>query len=56
MYVYTVNGDSLTEKTKFRVAGDITVIKYSGDGQTIAVASGKSIVLFDSASYQVNIA
>ena len=54
MYVYTVSGDSLTEKTKFRVTGEITVIKYSTDGQTVAVTSGKNIILFDSASYQVN--
>ncbi len=54
MYVYTVNGDTLSAKTTISVGEQITVIAYSPDGKSVAVTSGKSIVVFDAANYQVH--
>ena len=53
MYVYSVVGDKFTEKTKFRTSGEISAMAYSRDGQSLAVASGRSILVYSTANYEV---
>ena len=53
VYVYTVSGDKLTEKTTITTANEITVVAYSPNGEELAVSSGRSIIIYDAASYQV---
>lgn len=52
VHIYTVSGSNLSEKTKFSVAGEISTIAYSPDGESLAVSSDRTILIFDSASYQ----
>ena len=53
MHVYTLNGNSLTEKKAFQAGKEVVAAEYSPDGTTLAIGSGRSVLLFDSASYQV---
>lgn len=52
--MYTLKGDSLTEKTTFQAGKEVVTAEYSPDGATLAIGSGRSVLLFDSASYQVS--
>lgn len=51
--VYTLAGDSLSEKKTFKSSGEISDMAYSPDGANLAVAEARSIVLYDAASYEV---
>ena len=53
MYVYSVAGDKFTQKTKFRTSGEISAIAYSRDGQSLAVTSGRSILVCSTSNYEV---
>ena len=53
VYVYTLAGDSLSEKTSFSVSGEISAMAYSPDGESLAVTSDRTVMVYDSASYQV---
>ena len=55
MYVYTVSGNDLTEKTKFQVTGEISSMAYSPNGEFIAVTSGRNILVYETGSYQVGL-
>jgi len=52
VYVYTVSGNDLTEKTKFQVTGEISSMAYSPNGEFIAVTSGRNILVYETGSYQ----
>ncbi|CAI8058234.1 WD repeat-containing protein 1 [Geodia barretti] len=52
VHVYTLSGDSLTEKKSFQAGKEVVAAEFSPDGATLAISSGRSILLFDSASYQ----
>jgi WD40 repeat protein len=52
VHVYTLNGNSLTEKKAFQAGKEVVAAEYSPDGTTLAIGSGRSVLLFDSASYQ----
>lgn len=52
--MYTLKGDSLTEKKAFQAGKEVVTAEYSPDGATLAIGSGRSVLLFDSASYQVS--
>ena len=51
--MYTLAGDELSEKKSFKVSGEIAAMAYSPNGEDLAVTAGRSIVILDSASYQV---
>ena len=51
--MYTLNGSSLTEKKSFQAGKEVVTAEYSPDGAMLAIGSGRSVLLFDSASYQV---
>ena len=53
MHVYTLSGSSLTEKKSFQAGKEVVTAEYSPDGAMLAIGSGRSVLLFDSASYQV---
>lgn len=53
MHVYTVSGNSLTEKKSFQAGKEVVGAEYSPDGNTLAINSGRSILLFDTDNYQV---
>ena len=53
MHVYTLTGDSLTEKKSFQAGKEVVAAAYSPDGATLAISSGRSVLLYDSASYEV---
>ena len=55
VYVYTVSGNDLVEKTKFQVKGEISSMAYSPNGEFLAVASGRNILVHETASYQVSL-
>ena len=52
VYVYSVAGDKFTQKTKFRTSGEISAIAYSRDGQSLAVTSGRSILVCSTSNYE----
>lgn len=52
--MYTLKDDSLTEKKTFQAGKEVVTAEYSPDGATLAIGSGRSVLLFDSASYQVS--
>lgn len=51
--VYSVSGDSLTEKTTIETSEEISAVSYSPNGDLLAVTSGRSVCTYDVASYQV---
>lgn len=51
--MYTLSGNSLTEKKSFQAGKEVVVAEFSPDGNTLAIGSGRSVLLFDSANYQV---
>ena len=51
--MYTLSGDALTEKKAFQAGKEVVVADFSPDGATLAIASARCILLFDSASYEV---
>lgn len=53
MHVYTLTGDSLTEKKSFQAGKEVVAAAYSPDGAILAISSGRSVLLYDSASYEV---
>ena len=55
VHVYTLNGDTLTEKKAFQAGKEVVAAEFSPDGATLAVSSGRSVLLFDSASYEVSL-
>ena len=55
MYVYTVSGNDLSEKTKFQLNGEISSLAYSPNGEFLAVTSGRNIMVHETASYQVRL-
>jgi hypothetical protein len=52
VHVYTLSGDKLTEKKSFQAGKEVVAAEFSPDGATLAVSSGRSVFLYDSASYQ----
>ena len=52
VYVYTVSGNDLSEKTKFQLNGEISSLAYSPNGDFLAVTSGRNIMVHETASYQ----
>ena len=55
VYVYTVSGNDLSEKTKFQLNGEISSLAYSPNGEFLAVTSGRNIMVHETASYQVRL-
>ena len=53
MYVYTVSGTGLTEKTQFQLNGDITALAYSPSEEYLAVTDSRNVLVYDTASFQV---
>ena len=53
MHVYTLSGGSLTEKKAFQAGKEVVAAEFSPDGATLAVSSGRSVLLFDTDTYQV---
>lgn len=53
--VYSVSGDSLTEKTTIETTDEISAVAYSPTGEFLAVTSGRSVCTYETASFQVKI-
>ena len=53
MYVYTVSGDKLSDKTTFDLPEASTAIEYSPNGENLAVTSGRNVFVHEAAGYQV---
>ena len=51
--MYTLSGGSLSEKKAFQAGKEVVKAEFSPDGATLAVSSGRSVFLYDTASYQV---
>ena len=54
LHVYTINGDSLIEKTVFQVSNEVVVVRYSPDGNSVAVSSGRHVMVYNTSNYQVH--
>lgn len=54
VHVYTISGDSLSEKKSFQSGKEIVKAEFSPDGATLAICSGRSVYLYDSSSYEVS--
>lgn len=51
--VYSVSGDSLTEKTTIETTDEISAVAYSPTGEFLAVTSGRSVCTYETASFQL---
>ena len=54
VHVYTLSGDTLTEKKSFQAGQEVVAAEFSPDGATLAISSGRSVLLYDSTSYEVS--
>ena len=53
MHVYSLNGDSLSEKKSFTVGDQVTTGAFSPDGGSLVISVGKHLVIYNAASYEV---
>ena len=53
VHIYTISGDSLSEKTTFQVQKEVVSLAYSPNGTSLALTSGRSVLLYDTSNYQV---
>lgn len=53
VHIYTLSGDTLSEKKTFSTAGEISAMVYSPDAASLAVTSARSIVVYNTATYEV---
>ena len=55
MHIYSTDGDNITQQHQLAVAGEVTTVRYSPNGENLAVSGyAKTTHVFETSAYTVS--